>query len=160
VLPPEFGALLAELNRDDLDFVVIGGVAVNLLGYERVTGDVDVLVPATRAQGAALRRLLTRLEATQPDGTALEDYLCDGDHHIRALTVHGLVDFIPEGEEPLSFESVRARADDDEVFGVLIRRVSLEHLVLLKQLAGRPRDREDLAALEQAYGTLPDSGSD
>jgi hypothetical protein len=34
--------------------------------------------------------------------------------------------------------------------------VSLEHLVALKRLAGRPQDLEDLARLEQAYGLLPD----
>jgi hypothetical protein len=51
-LPAGVGTLAAELNRDGLEYVVVGGVAVNLLGYVRATIDLDVLVPATPEQGA------------------------------------------------------------------------------------------------------------
>jgi hypothetical protein len=50
LLPEEFAQLLDELNRNELPYVVVGGVAVNLLGRERLTRDVDVLVPSTRAR--------------------------------------------------------------------------------------------------------------
>jgi hypothetical protein len=68
LLPAEFGALLAELNAEELPYVVVGGVAVNLLGAERATGDIDVLVPATAEQGAAMRRMLERLGGTGRTG--------------------------------------------------------------------------------------------
>jgi hypothetical protein len=158
LLPREFGELVAELNNDGLPHVVVGGVAVNLLGYERVTGDVDVLVPAGAQQGAAIRALLDRLGATRPDGSPLPPALFDGRHHIRALTALGVIDFIPEGEPPLDFDSVNAAATADELHGVVVRSASLAHVVALKRLAGRPQDREDLAALEQAYGSLPELG--
>jgi predicted nucleotidyltransferase len=156
LVPEEFAQLLNELNRNGLPYVVVGGVAVNLLGRERQTRDVDVLVPATKAQGEAIRRLLVELQATRIDGSPLQDVLFDGEHHIRALTRFGIIDFIPEGEGELSWSSVNAAARPDELHGVPVRRVSLDHLVALKRLAGRPQDREDLARLEQAYGLLPD----
>lgn len=159
MLPPEFGDLLAELDEEGLDFVVVGGVAVNLLGFTRATADLDVLVPATPAQGERIRQLLERLGATRPDGSPLPAVLFDGHHHVRARTSFGLVDFIPEGDGPLAYEAVRAAARPDELHGRRLWRVSLAHLTLLKRLADRPRDREDLAALEQAYGHLPDVGS-
>jgi hypothetical protein len=157
-LPREFGELLSELNDEGLDYVLVGGVAVNLLGYERATGDIDVLVPATPAQGAAIRRLLTRLAATRPDGSELPEHLFDGEHHVRALTPLGLLDFIPAGESPLDWATVSRAARPDEVHGTVVPRVSLAHLVVLKRLAGRPRDREDLVKLREAYGTLPEPG--
>lgn len=157
-MPAGLGVLVAELNEDRLDYVVVGGVAVNLLGFERATGDLDLLVPATPEQGRRIRRVLERLGATRPDGSPLPAVLFDGEHHIRALTPHGLVDFIPEGEGALAFASVRESARPDELHGQPLWRVSLAHLALLKRLADRPRDREDLAALEQAYGTLPEVG--
>ncbi len=156
LLPLEFGALAAELNRDALEYVVVGGVAVNLLGYQRATADLDVFVPATPQQGQRIRRLLTRLDATRPDGSALPAHLFDGAHHVRALTRDGLIDFIPEGDGALAYNSVRAAARPDELRGEPVWRVSLAHLVLLKRLAGRLRDQEDLAALELAYGRLPE----
>lgn len=156
LLPREFGELVAELNHDHLEYVIVGGVAVNLLGYQRATADLDVLVPATLEQGARIRELLTRLGATRRDGAPFPDHLFDGEHHIRALTAHGVIDFIPEGDGPLAYQAVRAAAQRDELHGQPVWCVSLAHLALLKRLADRPRDREDLAALEQAYGPLPE----
>lgn len=156
LLPKEFAELLAALNEADLPYVLVGGVAVNLHGYQRTTADVDVLVPATPAQGEAIRELLERLGATRPDGSPLPDPLFDGEHHIRALTPHGIVDFIPEGEGNLAFDAVSERALRDELHGVRVPLASLATIVELKRLANRPRDRDDLAALEQAYGGLPE----
>ncbi len=155
-LPAGFGALAAEFNRDGLEYVVVDGVAVNLLGYVRATVDLDVLVPATAEQGTRIHGTLERLGATRPDGSPLPPHLFDGEHHVRALTRNGLVDFIPEGEGPLAFEAVRAGARPDELEGEPVWRVGLTQLVLLKRLADRPRDRADLAALELAYGPLPE----
>ena len=163
LIPEEFARLLDELNRNGLPYVLVGGVAVNLLGRERVTRDVDVLVPATKAQGQAIRPLLEGLEATRVDGSPLPDVLFDGEHHIRALTSLGIIDFIPEGEGSLSWASVSGAALTDELHGVTVRLVSLNHLVALKRLADRPQDREDVRRLELMYGPLrplPDTPTD
>jgi hypothetical protein len=157
LLPEEFGRLLEELNRHDLPYVIVGGVAVNLLGRERVTRDVDVLVPATEAQGQAIRRVLQELGATRIDGAPFPEVWFDGEHHIRARTQLGIIDFIPEGDGPLSWVAVDSAAHPDELYGVLVRRASLAHLVAMKKLANRPQDREDLRRLEQIYGSLPDA---
>jgi hypothetical protein len=98
---------------------------------------------------------VARLEGTRPDGTDLPRVLFDGHHHIRALTRLGLIDFIPEGRPPVSFDEVSATARDDEVQGTLIRRADLAHLVALKRLAGRPQDLQDLDMLAKAHGELP-----
>jgi hypothetical protein len=152
LVPEEFAQLLDELNRNKLPYVLIGGVAVNLLGRERYTHDVDVLVPATEAQGEAIRRLLERLHATRVDGSPLSDALFDGEHHIRALTRFGIIDFIPEGDDDLSWESVSSNARPDTLHEIPVPRASLEHLLALKRLAGRPQDREDVVRLQEFYG--------
>lgn len=156
LVPEEFAQLLNELNRNKLPYVLIGGVAVNLLGRERYTHDVDVLVPATEAQGQAIRRLLEALQATRVDGSPLSEALFDGEHHIRALTRFGIIDFIPEGEDDLSWESISSKARPDTLYEVPVPRVSLEHLLALKRLAGRPQDREDVLRLQDFYGLPPE----
>jgi hypothetical protein len=155
LVPPEAGELLAALDRRSVPHVVVGGVAVNLLGYERMTADVDVLVPASRAQGEAIQAFLLELGATRPDGSPLPDLLFDGEHHIRALTPFGIIDFIPEGASPLTFAEVSATARYDDVHGTIVRRADLAHMVAFKRLAGRPQDLQDLAMLAKAHGDLP-----
>ena len=155
LVPPEAGELLGRLADAEIPHVVIGGVAVNLLGYERMTRDVDVLVPATTAQGHAIHTFLERLGATRPDRTSLPDVLFDGQHHIRALSSLGIIDFVPEGSPPVTYEEVSATARYDDVQGTLIRRADLAHLVALKRLAGRAQDLHDLEMLAKAHAALP-----
>ena len=57
---------------------------------------------------------------------------------------------------PLDFESVRETARSVEIDGVETRVCDLGHLAAFKRLAGRLRDRADLAELEAAHGTLPE----
>src|SRR5437870_3869983 len=62
--PPEtisrFEKLLAELARNGIDLAVVGGLAVILNGYARLTVDVDIIVGPTPDN---LRKLLNCLEA-------------------------------------------------------------------------------------------------
>jgi hypothetical protein len=157
MLPREFGELLRQLNEADFPYVLVGGVAVNLLGYSRATRDVDVLVPDDPGTGQAIASFLEATGATRPDGSSFPAILFDGEHHIRALTPWGLIDFIPAGADALSWSVVAAAAVSDELHDVVVRRADLETIVRLKRLADRPRDREDLAALARAYGALPDT---
>ena len=56
-----------------------------------------MLVAATPDIGRMVGELLRGLGATRIDGSELPDWLFDGEHYIRALTRHGIIDFIPEG---------------------------------------------------------------
>lgn len=123
----------------------------------RATRDVDVLIPAHAGVAQHVRAWLEELGATLPDGSPLPERLFDGEHHIRALTPHGLLDLIPEGEEPLSFATVRAGSLRAVVDGTEVNVAGLRELVMLKRLAGRPQDLEDLRRLEIAHGELPDT---
>jgi predicted nucleotidyltransferase len=156
--PFEVGRMLGRLNDAELPYVVVGGIAVIVHGYVRPTEDLDVLVPQRPEIGEALRTLLSDWGATRPDGSALPDALFDGDHNVRARTRDGVIDLIPEGAPPLDFESVLETARLVEIDGIETRVCDLGHLAAFKRLAGRLRDRADLAELEAAHGKLPDVG--
>lgn len=148
--------LLAALNEGGVPFVVVGGFAVIANGYVRATEDLDVLVPASRDVAVRVRAVLERLEATQPDGSPIPPAKFDGEHHIRALTPHGLLDVIPEGEAPLTYCDLVEGAFEGTVEGHETRVAGLAHIVAMKRLANRLRDRDDLVNLEIAHGTLPE----
>ncbi|HWH44826.1 MAG TPA: hypothetical protein VNT32_08845 [Thermoleophilaceae bacterium] len=151
------GRILSRLNDAAFDYVVVGGIAVIAYGYVRVTEDLDVMVPDTPETGSALRELLQDWGATAVSGDRLPDAVFDGVHHVRALTPDGVVDFIPEGAAPLDFDSVRAGSVEAQLDGQPAPIIGLAHLVAMKRLAGRPRDRADLFELEEAQGPLPET---
>jgi len=50
------------------------------------------------------------------------------------------------------FAVLDERAKDVDMDGLVVRVCSLEHLLDMKRASDRPRDREDLEALEAAQG--------
>ncbi|MGI8558165.1 MAG: hypothetical protein ACR2ND_07635 [Solirubrobacteraceae bacterium] len=76
--------------------------------------------------------------------------------HLRLdCAARGVLDLLREGEPPLDFASVDAGAIKATVEGVPMRFAGLSSIVAFKRLADRPRDRNDLLALEEIHGALP-----
>jgi predicted nucleotidyltransferase len=157
--------ILAELVREGVDFLVIGGVAVGYHGHVRATKDVDV-VPAPDPENLEkLARVLQRLE-TQVEGAnefdaeelpnPLDPEALGLGGNWVLLTKLGRLDIMQWiGEEGL-WQRLAPTAIEDVIGGLPIKMVSYEDLVALKKLAGRPEDLADLQRLRQAR---EDSGS-
>jgi CRISPR/Cas system-associated exonuclease Cas4 (RecB family) len=60
--------LIESLNRQQVDYFLIGGYALFVHGYHRATTDIDVLVPATIESGVKVKAALMVL----PDKAANE----------------------------------------------------------------------------------------
>jgi hypothetical protein len=54
-------SLARELNRLGVAYVVVGGFAINRLGYVRATEDIDLLVACDRANQALVKKALETL---------------------------------------------------------------------------------------------------
>jgi hypothetical protein len=151
--PPEsketisrFEKLLADLAQHDVDFAVVGGVAVILNGYPRVTVDVDILVDATTDN---LRKLLDRL-AGWGEGWAreltLEDF-APQEGSIRVMEDFDLDIFTRMRGRSLA--DFRPRLRHLESGGVRIPFLAPEDLVSLKEGSWREKDQLDVAALKE-----------
>lgn len=152
-----FGRLLADLNRVEVRYVVVGGIAVIRHGVVRATKDLDVIVAVDDATAAALAELVVDWQATRPDGSPEDRRLPAPGWPLHLRTVHGLIDVLAEQAPPLDLGGLLSAADVRQVDGVPASICSLAHLVALKRLGGRPTDLEDLSRLETAHGTLPET---
>lgn len=144
--------VIARLNDEGVDYVVIGGVAVNLHGLVRATEDLDFFVRPTTDNIAALRRALRRVwDDPEIDKITAED-LCGDYPAVRYGPPDGSLplDILTRLGEFASYEDLEHEVVDIE--GVGIRVITPDRLVWLKAGTIRPQDRADAQALRVAYG--------
>jgi predicted nucleotidyltransferase len=153
--------ILEALVEADVEFLLIGGIAVGFHGYVRATQDVDV-VPAPNAENLArLSKVLTALEA-EVEGA---DEFAEGelpdplDPAVLALggnwvlrTKLGRFDVMQWIGDDALWERLSPGAVSTQIGDLSVRIVGYEDLVALKREAGRPEDQADLRRLSQARG--------
>jgi hypothetical protein len=153
---PDLAGITAAFLQAGATFVVIGGFAVIANDYVRATEDVDLLIPEDDANDRAIDQALLALDARWTDrDRSYEPGGISGRDHTRLWTQHGLIDLLREGAPPLDFATVRDHALHSDLGAGDFHVAGLASLVAFKRLAGRPRDRSDLAELEAIHGKLP-----
>lgn len=138
-------SLIQSLNRQQVDYLLIGGYALFVHGYHRATTDIDVLVPATEESGAKVKAALMVL----PDQAAKDlepEWFTEGEN-IRVADAF-LVDIMLNacGE---TYDTLKQFAVSVDLEGIPVRTVSLEGLLRTKQTV-RDKDVSDRHILERA----------
>ncbi len=155
----EIEGILDALNRAQARYIVVGGVAVVLHGYLRTTADLDLVIqlePANvRRAMIALSELQYRPRAPVPAEAFAEQSVREQWIREKGLQVFSLwspahptleIDILVS--EPFDFDTVYSRALRVPLEKTEVIVLALEDLIALKKRVGRPRDQEDIAALE------------
>jgi hypothetical protein len=131
---------------------VIGGVAASLLGRPRLTRDVDVLVSVTESRWGEFLAGAARFGLAPRNRDAIEFA-----HTARVLLLRhessGVDVDVILGALPFE-EEVLARISTIHVDGIPIALASPEDIVILKAVAGRPRDLGDIESVLAANPKL------
>ncbi len=154
-LPPfDPDELLRRLVAAGVDFVVVGGLAVALQGYERFTKDLDIAFAADHANlrvlGAVLTELDARLFGIEEDVPFVADeQTLDRVQLLTLRTSAGRLDVHKTLDGVSGYAALRRRADRMEANGVTILVASVDDLLAMKHAAGRGQDQVDIAALQE-----------
>ena len=147
------------LSSADVDYVVVGGFAVILQGYLRATADLDLVLGLSPENCQRGLNALSEI-GFQPRLPISLDEFCDPENRRKWIQQSNMLVFSlwdPENplrsidlfvEEPIDFPTLMSDASIQDVDGVNIRVASIEHLIEMKQRAGRPRDLDDIAKLK------------
>ncbi len=142
--PTSFEELLADLSRHNVEYILVGGLAVALCGFVRASLGLDILVQADQAN---LRRLLQRLEKFG-EGHARE--LAPSDFPLEEGSIRIVEEFpvdvftLMSGHRYEDLLNLTARHRIDEIEVVYL---NAEGLITLKVDSLRPRDQIDVQAL-------------
>lgn len=145
--------IIHALAAHSVDFVVIGGLAVQAHGYIRLTQDLDVIVRPSLLNWTRLSEAFVDLEAElRTRGT-----LRLGDPHqlsrvpqIPVLTRAGPLDVIHVEHiagAPKSYDALREAAFVVRLGELDVAFAGLSDLIRMKRAAGRPHDLADIEAL-------------
>ena len=145
---PEFDPVpvLIALADADVDFVVIGGVAGGAHGSAYGTEDVDVAYSRARENLEKLAALLLELGATlrgaSPDLPFILDArtLSEGGNFTFDTRL-GSIDVLAFPAGAPKYDVLRASAMETTVEGRRILVASLDHLIAMKEAAGREKDK-------------------
>lgn len=154
--------LFRALEKEQVRYLVVGGVAVNLHGAERMTSDVDLML-ALDADN--LRRFFSAVSSFgfKPVVPATLEQLCDADTLGRWITEKHMLAFAlrpAEDTAPTVDILVKPVVDFDEAYprrylveaqGVTISVAAAEDLITLKSGTGRDIDKADIRALRRLY---------
>lgn len=143
-----------------LRYVVIGGVAVNLHGYNRLTGDLDIIIAlddeniskfvSTAKSLGLVPRLPVKLEEFS-NAQIRSSWIVE--KNMKVFSVYNpsnpLEHIDIKIDKPSDIESYLLNAEIVEAGDIKIHLVSLDDLIKLKIEAGRERDLVDIRALER-----------
>jgi hypothetical protein len=154
-VPLDAARIVGCLTRHKVDYVMIGGLAVQAHGHVRTTQDADIL-PRPGEENLdrladALRELGARPAGSRAKGVAEELDLdaLRGKAPLALDTDAGGVDIHPAPPGGGRFADIRRRALVLTVAEVEVPFAGLDDLIAMKRAARRPIDLGDIAALTE-----------
>lgn len=143
-LDKEFLDFIRLCNENEAKYVIIGGYAVGFHGHPRMTKDLDVCIETTEENAQKMVVVIEEfgfksLGLTKEDFTRKNFVSQLGYDPNRIDIINGL--------DEIAFEDVWKEKMVITIEGVPINFVSLEHLILLKKIVGRPQDIADVYKL-------------
>jgi predicted nucleotidyltransferase len=149
--------ILRALAEHEVDYVLIGGLAVQTHGHVRTTNDAD-LIPAPEPANlerlaAALRELEAKVLNPGEEKTAVDARMLPRATIWQFATRDGGIDVMHEVPGGRPYKELRQRALRVQLGDIEVPVVDLDDLIQMKLARGRPVDLADVAAL-----TDPDLG--
>lgn len=140
--------LWRQFNQHGVRYILVGGVATNLHGYQRYTGDVDVFIEDTPENRKLLRQAykayinmdLQSLETIQFIPGWVNFPLTNGIELDIMTSMKGV---------EASFDDCLALATEMELSNIKVPVLHINHLIANKKAVGRPKDQLDVINLEK-----------
>ena len=141
----DYTDMLKCLNKVGVDYIMVGGWAVNMHGYIRATIDLDIWIMTDPANAKKVYAALKDFGAPLSEITP-EDFATDGT--IFQIGVAPCRIDIINKIDGLTYAEASPRAVLKNIDGIPVRILSLEDLITNKRASGRTKDLADAEILE------------
>ncbi len=145
-LSQEYLRFISLLNENMVEYLIIGGYAVNYHGYNRSTGDIDIFVHATLENRSHLLACLQQYEINTSK-LIEKDFLQPLAFHIGEPPF--VIDILNK-VNGIHFSEAFEKKIIAIIEGIPINFISLQDLKVSKLITGRHRDLDDLEHLPKS----------
>ncbi len=144
----DFLDFIESLNQNEVAYLLVGGYAVNIYGYRRSTGDLDIWVNPTEDNYHHLIKAFNHFGLPK-DAIKLEDFLglSSQNYDVFTFGVSPVAIDILTQCKGLQFTEAYNRSEVMDVEGINIRLIHLKDLINAKKAVGRNRDIDDIQHL-------------
>jgi len=149
-----------KLQEKDVRYLLIGGVAVNLWGIERATGDIDLAIAMDANNILKLVEAVKELGFVPKVPVKPEEFAdpkkrkeWQEEKNMRVFSFQHpdnpfvLIDIMVNN--PFDFEEMYSRKAVMDSKGVKLSVAAVDDLIHLKEIAGREQDKSDIEALRK-----------
>jgi hypothetical protein len=145
------------LKQHNVEYILIGGYALNFHGYQRFTGDLDIWLKDTSENRRRLRQTFVTCEmGDYPMIETMEFVVGWTEFHLNnGLQLDILTSM--KGLEGYTFDECLKMASIADIEGVNIPFLHINQLIQNKKIVNRPKDQIDVIALEQIQKLRGDS---
>ena len=144
-----FLELWKVLNKHNVQYIMVGGFAVNMHGYTRATKDADLWLKDTIENRKNLRKAFKELDYGDFESVETIKFLPGWTQFYLNNGV--LLDIMTEmkGIERLSFDDCLSKASIADFEGIQVPFLHINHLLANKKAVDRPKDKQDIIELEK-----------
>ena len=150
--------ILKAFHKEKVKYILVGGVAANLLGIMRSTADLDILVEMSDNNLKKIVNILKKrgYQIKQPvdpigiaDKKTREDWIQN--KYLRALNFYKKdsfeeVDIIIDS--PVTFEKAKKSTSIIKAGDIALPVISIDNLIKMKEKTGRETDKFDVKELK------------
>jgi hypothetical protein len=147
----DFADMLAALQNQQVEFLVVGAYALAVHGFPRATGDIDIFVEPTGENAKRVYRALLEFGApVAAHGIKVSDFETEGAVYQIGLPprrIDLLTSISGVGYPEAAAHAVRAHLGPREV-----RFIGIAALIKNKSATGRTKDQADVEQLQKLTG--------
>jgi predicted nucleotidyltransferase len=151
--------IFEELEKKKVKYLIIGGIAINLHGVERSTGDMDIMLSMDEKNLLKFVSVMKKLGLTPKVPVKPED-IADPiklmrwkkEKNMKVFTFidvdNPYINIDVMTENYISFEKAYKKRIITESWGIDVSLIGIDDLIKLKKIAGREKDMEDIKLLK------------
>lgn len=148
-------ALFDALNDAGVDYIVVGGLAANVRGSDRVTKDIDVVY---HTQASNVRKICAVLNAQEPrilvlgkpegEMVTLTPELLKRHPMLQLSTNLGQIDLLSSIAGFKSYRAIKVASEAFNADGRSVPMLTREGVIKSKRALKRPKDIDDIMQIE------------